>query len=213
MQIVLSAHFDLARPVPYLTLDTQGLHGLIDNFAGVFVAYEAARKTGVPLYLTNFEETGMKGAREVVRRGELFRAPSRPWLTKKQWRADRLDLDGASQKASRTKHHKPTVVIVVDTTRDAGSKPAYIGNVYNFDIEPLQKKFVKEIFFMPGYVEETEDETWVYGHTFTLPCFYFGVPIPLARDYHDLNNTISLATLDRNCNILTKLVKFIKSWT
>lgn len=162
MQIVLSAHFDVAKPVPYIELSDSKLRGLIDNFAGVFVAYEVAKKTGIPLYLTNFEESGMRGAREVAK-----------------------------------KLKKETLVIVVDTTRDAGIKSAYIGNVYNLK---LPKKLPKDIFIMPGYFEETEDETWVYGHKFGLPCFYFGVPIKKA--YHATNNVIGTRTLDKATKVL-----------
>ncbi len=172
MKIVLSAHFDIARPVPFIELSGGKLRGLIDNFAGVFVAYEATKKTGIPLYLTNFEETGFKGAHEVAK-----------------------------------KLKKDTLVIVVDTTRDAKDKDGYIGNVYNFDIKPLQKKFTKNIFFMPGFYEETEDETWVYGHECGLPCFYFGVPIPHNKDYHATNNTVTTTAIDKIANILINIVR------
>lgn len=219
MQIVLSAHFDFAKPVPFIKLEKGKLLGLIDNFAGVFVAYQAARKTGVPLYLTNFEETGMKGARKVARnlnargmarRGEFFRAPSRPWQKSAYGVRSGLDLDGTSQKASRAKRQDNPLVIVVDTTRDANRFPAYIGNVYGLDISRLREKFVKKIFFMPGYYEETEDETWVYGHEFHLPCFYFGVPIPHSKDYHATDNAISLRTIDRASEVLVNLIDEVK---
>src|SRR3989344_4328047 len=118
MNLVLSAHFDIAKPVSFIALKDGLMQGLVDNFAGVFVAYQAARSTKAPLYLTNFEETGYGGATELVK-----------------------------------KLSKDTLVIVVDTTRDAEDKAAYIGNVYNFDITALKKKFGKKIFFMPGLFE------------------------------------------------------------
>lgn len=68
MHIVLSAHFDIAKPVPYIRLEDKAIHGLIDNIAGVFVAYQASRKTGVPVYFTNFEETGFGGATKVAKK-------------------------------------------------------------------------------------------------------------------------------------------------
>ncbi len=67
MKIIISAHFDLAKPVKYIKLDKQGMTGLIDNFAGVFAAYKASRETGVDLYLTNFEEVNLGGAIEVAK--------------------------------------------------------------------------------------------------------------------------------------------------
>lgn len=175
MKIALSAHFDIAKPVPFIELSNGKLKGLIDNFTGVFVAYQASRKTGVPLYLTNFEETGFKGARKVAK--------------------------GLN---------KDALIIVVDTTRDAGKFPAYIGNAYNFDTDPLKKKFAKDIFFMPGLFEETEDETWIYGHTFGLPTLYFGIPIPHEKDYHATDNSITLTSLNKTENVLISLVQWVK---
>src|SRR5688500_5379027 len=67
MKIVLSAHFDLAKPVKYIKLDKLNMTGLIDNFAGVFAAYKASRETGAELYLTNFEEKNLGGAVEVAK--------------------------------------------------------------------------------------------------------------------------------------------------
>ncbi len=172
MQIVLSAHFDIAKPVPYITLENGKLQGLIDNFAGVFVAYEASKKTGVPLYLTNFEETGFRGAKEVAK-----------------------------------KIKKDTLVIVVDTTRDAKDKDGLLGNVYNFT---LPKVFSSKLFVMPGYFEETEDETWVYGHEFSLPCFYFGVPIPHDLDYHATDNKIYCSELNKSSKILIQTITLLQ---
>lgn len=65
MKIVLSAHFDLKHPVPFIKVDNN-LSGLLDNFSGVFVAYQVSRATGAPLYLTNFEETTSEGAKAVA---------------------------------------------------------------------------------------------------------------------------------------------------
>lgn len=67
MKIVLSTHFDIARPVMHIKLDGDGLNGLIDNFAGVFVSYEAQKKTGIPLFLTNYEELDYDGAEDVAK--------------------------------------------------------------------------------------------------------------------------------------------------
>lgn len=67
MKIVLSAHFDLARPVMSIKMDDKNLLGLIDNFAGVFASYQAGRKTGVPVYFTNYEELEFDGAEDVAK--------------------------------------------------------------------------------------------------------------------------------------------------
>lgn len=62
MKVVLSAHFDLARPAMFIYMDDKRLNGLVDNFAGVFVAYQASRKTNTPVYFTNYEELEFDGA-------------------------------------------------------------------------------------------------------------------------------------------------------
>lgn len=67
MRIIISAHFDLARPVMFINMDDKNLLGLVDNFSGVFVAYQASRKTGIPVYFTNFEELEFDGAEDVAK--------------------------------------------------------------------------------------------------------------------------------------------------
>lgn len=67
MKIVLSAHFDLARPVMSIKMDEKNLLGLVDNFAGVFTSYQASRKTGIPVYFTNYEELEFDGAEDVAK--------------------------------------------------------------------------------------------------------------------------------------------------
>jgi hypothetical protein len=66
MRIVISTHFDLARPVMSIKLDSEKLSGLVDNFAGVFASYQASRKTGVEVYFTNYEELEYDGANDVA---------------------------------------------------------------------------------------------------------------------------------------------------
>ena len=51
-----------------MKLDEGKLLGLVDNFAGVFVAYQVHRKIGTPVYLTNYEELDYRGAIDVARR-------------------------------------------------------------------------------------------------------------------------------------------------
>lgn len=62
MKVILSSHFDIAKPVKYVKVDKQGIVGLVDNFPGIFAAYKASRETGADLYLTNFEEKNLGGA-------------------------------------------------------------------------------------------------------------------------------------------------------
>ena len=67
MNIVISAHFDLARPVMSIKMDNQKLLGLVDNFAGLFVAYQVSRKIGTTVYFTNHEESNFGGAIDVAK--------------------------------------------------------------------------------------------------------------------------------------------------
>lgn len=184
MKIILSAHFDLARPVMSIKMDDKNLLGLVDNFAGVFVAYQASRKTGTPVYFTNYEE---------------------------------LDFDGADNVAQSL--DKDTLVIVVDTTLDAGDKEAYIGNVYGFSTDHLKKTFSDRVLFKDGMHEETEDETLMYGAKHGLKTFYFGVqipnpnsesikPFPKPSPYHSTDNKVSLKSIDNVSNILVELIEW-----
>ncbi|PIR80275.1 MAG: hypothetical protein COU25_00955 [Candidatus Levybacteria bacterium CG10_big_fil_rev_8_21_14_0_10_35_13] len=67
MKVVISAHMDLARPTMSINLNEKKLFGLIDNFAGVFISYQTSRKTGVPVYFTNYEELDYDGAQFVAK--------------------------------------------------------------------------------------------------------------------------------------------------
>lgn len=151
------------------------MSGLIDNFAGVFAAYKAAKETGIPLYLTNFEEVNLGGANQVAK--------------------DNKDKD--------------SLMIVVDTCTDAQDKKAYIGNAYYVDTRPLKEEFEKEIFFMDGFYEPKEDETAAYGWDSQYPTFFFG--IPMNGQYHDLNNKLSLKSIDEATEVLIKVINWIKS--
>ena len=67
MEVVVSAHFDIARPVMSIQIDKENLSGIVDNFAGVFTSYQASRKLGTKVYLTNYEELEYDGAESVAK--------------------------------------------------------------------------------------------------------------------------------------------------
>ena len=176
MQVVLSAHFDLAQPVRHMKLADGKLSGLVDNFAGVFVAYQANRRIDVPVYFTNFEENGFGGAIDV---------------------AKKLDKEN-------------TLVIVVDTVKKSDlptGTVASIANVYNLDVQGLKNTFGKSVHFFEELFEPTEDETWIYGHKYGFSTFYFGIPIP--KDYHAIDNDVSLKTIDAATEILVKIIRYL----
>lgn len=174
MNILLSAHFDLARPVMSIKMDDKNLTGLVDNFAGVFASYQASRKTGVPVEYTNFEE---------------------------------LEFDGAETVAKA--YDKDTLIIVVDTTTEPiNGKEGYIGNLYGIDTEELKKEFGNRIHIREDYFEATEDETIIYGKKYMFKTFYYGITI--RPNYHDPDNSITLAEIDRASDVLVDLIKWYK---
>jgi len=180
MKVVISAHFDLARPIMFMKLDDKGLSGLVDNFAGVFASYQASRRTGTPVYLTNYEE---------------------------------LDFDGADAAAKTL--DKETLVIVVDTIleQDILGKPVSIANAYDLSPEiwtQLKSKFSDKIHFKDGFFEQTEDESWIYGHKNGLKTFYFGVPIP-GTYYHSTENRVSLKTIDDATETLIEVINWFSN--
>ena len=179
MKVVVSAHMDLARPAMYIKLDSKDLLGLVDNFAGVFASYQASRELGTPVYFTNYEE---------------------------------LDYDGADAVAKSL--DKDTLVIVVDTIleSDIKGKSVSITNTYGIDksnLDQLKEKFSDKIHFIDGLFEETEDETWIYGHKHGLKTFYFGVPIP-GTYYHSTENSVSLDVIDKTTEVLIEVINWFK---
>ncbi len=179
MKIILSAHFDLARPVMSIKMDDKSLLGLVDNFAGVFASYQASRKTGVPVHFTNYEE---------------------------------LDYDGADAVAKSL--DRDTLVFVVDTIleRDIKGKSASITNAYGLEKywDEMKEKFMKDIHFIDGLFEQTEDETWIYGHKYKLKTFYLGVPIP-GDYYHSTELKVDLKTIDKITDIIVDLIKYFQT--
>lgn len=179
MKVVISAHMDLARPAMFIKLDEKDLLGLVDNFAGVFASYQASRKLETHVYFTNYEE---------------------------------LDYDGAETVAKSL--NKDTLIIVVDTILegDIKGKAASLTNAYGIDksnLDKLKTKFDDKIHFIDGLFEETEDETWIYGHKHGLKTFYFGVPIP-GTYYHSTENKVSLDVIDKTTEVLIEVINWFK---
>lgn len=165
---------DLARPVMSIRMDDTNLLGLIDNFAGVFAAYQASRQTGIPVEYTNFEE---------------------------------LEFDGADAVAQKI--DKDILVIVVDTTTEPlDGKEGYIGNLYGVDVPALKKVFGTRVRIREDYFEATEDETIIFGKKYGFACFYYGISI--RPNYHDPDNSITLADIDKASRVLVDLISWYK---
>ena len=176
MNIVISAHFDLARPVMSIKMDNQKLLGLVDNFAGLFVAYQVSRKIGTTVYFTNYEELEYDGAIDVAK-----------------------SLDKSN-----------TFIIVIDTIleEDIKGKMVSITNAYGFETKALKKAFKDKVYFIDGYFEEEEDETYIYGEEFKFKTFYLGIPIP--EDYHATDNSILLSNIDRATEITIEIIEWLE---
>ncbi len=109
---------------------------------------------------------------------------------------------------------KNTLVIVVDTIleSDIKGKAVSITNAYGIDksdLDQLKEKFEDKIHFIDGLFEETEDETWIYGHKHGLKTFYFGVPIP-GTYYHSTENKVSLDVIDKTTEVLMEVINWFK---
>ena len=125
---------------------------------------------------------------------------------------EELDYDGADFVAKSL--DKDTLVFVVDTIleSDIHGKSASITNSYGLESywNDMKEKFSNDIHFIDGLFEETEDETWIYGHKYKLKTFYLGVPIP-GDYYHSTQLTVDLKTIDKVTDIIINLTKYFQS--
>lgn len=121
---------------------------------------------------------------------------------------EELENDGAEAVAQSL--DKETLVIVVDTTTEpTNGKEGYIGNLYGINIEELKNKFGDRVRIREEYFEATEDETAIYGKKFGLKTFYYGITIK--PKYHDPDNSITLAEIDKASNVLVDLINWYKA--
>lgn len=121
---------------------------------------------------------------------------------------EELEYDGA-EAVARTLD-KDTLVIVVDTTTElTNGKKGYIGNLYGINTEELKKEFGNRIRIREDYFEATEDETIIYGKKYGLKTFYYGITI--RPKYHDPDNSITLAEIDRASDILVDIINWYKN--
>ncbi len=148
MKVVISAHFDLARPIMFMRLDDKALNGLVDNFAGVFASYQASRRTGTPVFFTNYEELDYDGADAVAK------------ILDKETLV--IVVDTILERDIEGKH--------------ASIANAYGLPTENW--KQLKADFSDRIHFKDGLFEQTEDESWIFGNKHGLKTFYFGIPIP-----------------------------------
>lgn len=125
---------------------------------------------------------------------------------------EELDYDGADAVAKSL--NKDTLVFVIDTIleKDIMGKSASITNSYGLEQYwgEMKEKFGNNIHFIDGLFEQTEDETWIYGHKYKLKTFYLGVPIP-GDYYHSTELTVSLKTIDSVTSIIVDLIKYFQS--
>lgn len=120
---------------------------------------------------------------------------------------EELEFDGAEAVAKAL--DKDTLVIVVDaTTEPTDGKEGYIGNLYGINTGELKEKFGNRIRIREDYFEATEDETIIYGKKYGFKTFYYGITI--RPKYHDPDNSITLAEIDKATNVLVDLITWYK---
>lgn len=134
-----------------------------------------------------------------------YQASRKTGVTVEYTNFEELEFDGAEAVARSL--NKDTLVIVVDTTTEpTNGKEGYIGNLYGINTEELIKEFGHRIRIRKDYFEATEDETIIYGKKYGFQTFYYGISIK--PKYHDPDNSITLAEIDRASNVLVDLIKW-----
>ena len=187
MKIVLSAHFDLARPVMSIKLDDKNLLGLVDNFAGVFVSYEASRKTGVPVYFTNYEELEFDGAANV---------------------AESLDKDTLVIVVDTTLDAKGKDAYIGNAYGIATEplKKLFAGKVLFKD--GMHEETEDETIMYGG---KFGLKTLYFGVPIPDPHEGIADPFPIPGAYHHTDSKISLMEMDKAKAILIELIQYFKN--
>lgn len=184
MKIVISAHFDLARPVMSIKMDDKNLLGLVDNFAGIFVSYQASRKTGVTVYYTNFEELEFDGADDV---------------------AKSLDKDTLVIVVDTTQDAdgKPAYMGNVYGFSTDKLKEKFADKILFKD--GLFEETEDETIMYGG---KYGLKTFYFGVPIPNPHNYEKNPFPKPGSYHTVNNKISLEAIDEAAEVLIDLIKW-----
>lgn len=185
MKVVLSAHFDLARPVMFIQMDDKNLNGLVDNFAGVFVSYQASRKTGIPVYFTNYEELEFDGADKVARSLDKNTLVIVVDTT--------IDAEGKDAYIGNAYG-----VDTEELKKDFSSKVLFKDGMYE---ETEDESYI--------YGNKYGLKTFYFG--VSIPNLYnaenaFSKPSP----YHSDKNEVSLTTIDNATDILSELINWFK---
>ncbi|MBI1982137.1 MAG: hypothetical protein HYY87_01310 [Candidatus Levybacteria bacterium] len=185
MKLVISAHFDLARPVMSINMDDKNLLGLVDNFAGVFVAYQASRKTGIPVYFTNYEELEFDGAQEV---------------------AKSLNKDTLVIVVDTTMDAKDKATYIGNVYGFSTAKLKKLFSDRVFFKDGMFEETEDETIIYGG---KYGLKTFYFG--VPIPNPYAGIknPFPKPDAYHITDNKISLKTIDKATTILVELIDWL----
>jgi hypothetical protein len=187
MKIVLSAHFDLARPVMSIKMDDKYLIGLVDNFAGVFVSYQASRKTGVPVYFTNFEELEFDGADDV---------------------AKSLDKDTLVIVVDTTQDAEEKPAYIGNAYGiDTAELKEKLGDTVLFK-DGMHEELEDETIIYGG---KYGLKTFYYGVPMPNPNANIPNPFPKPGSYHLTNNQIALDAIDKSTEILIQLIQHLQT--
>jgi hypothetical protein len=187
MKIVLSAHFDLARPVMSIKMDDTHLLGLVDNFAGVFVSYQASRKTGIPVYFTNYEELEHDGADDVAK--SLDKDTLVIVVDTCQDAEDKMAYMGNAYgiETSELKTRLSDKVLFKDG---------------------MYEEYFDETIMYGG---KHKLKTFYYGVPIPNPHNDEPDPFPIPGSYHLTNNKVSLQALDQATDILVEIINYFKA--
>jgi len=186
MKIVLSAHFDLARPVMFIHMDDKNLNGLVDNFAGVFSAYQASRKTGVPVYFTNYEELEFDGADTVAKKLDKDTLVIVVDTTTDAENKDAYIGNAYGIETNELKEKFADRVLFKDGMYEETEDESYIYG---------EKYGLKTFYFGVPIPDPYKDKKDVF---------------PKPGPYHTDENKVSLETIDKTTKILIELIEFLK---
>ncbi|OGK24117.1 hypothetical protein A3C25_05400 [Candidatus Roizmanbacteria bacterium RIFCSPHIGHO2_02_FULL_38_11] len=184
MKIVLSAHFDLARPVMSIKMDDKNLLGLVDNFAGIFTSYQASRKTGIPVYFTNYEELEFDGAVDV---------------------AKSLDKDTLVIVVDTTidAEDKPAYIGNVYGFSTEPLKKLFSDRIF-FKDGMYEKTEDETVIYGAKYGLKT----FYFGVPIPNPHAGLQKPFPKPGSYHTTDNKISLEAIDKVSSVLVDLIEW-----
>lgn len=164
-------------------MDSKNLLGLVDNFAGVFVAYQTSKKTGTPVYFTNYEELEFDGAEDV---------------------AKSLDKDTLVIVVDTTMDAENKASYMGNVY---GFETEPLKKIFSDKIMFKDGMFEETEDETIIYGGKYGLKTFYFGVPIPNPHTGINKPFPKPEAYH-LDNKISLNAMDKASNVLVELIKW-----